>query len=67
MMNGMLARYFCKADIPLQVCKSHAGFYIGTKDENGMPFTRESLQYWETHAVAQDALDTGMWTQKREL
>jgi len=65
-MNGMLAKRFCKVTLPLQVCKSYAGFYIGTMEE-GMPYSRESVDYWETHGLAQAALDSGNWTQKMSL
>lgn len=29
---------------PLQVCKSRAGFYLGTYDADGLPFSRESQE-----------------------
>lgn len=49
---------------PLEVCKSAAGFYIGTRDEEGMPFTRESCEYWCKQEMAEKALVKGLWTQK---
>ena len=47
----------------IQVLKSHAGFYIGTCDDDG-PFTRESLEYWPSRDQAIAALEAGDWTQK---
>lgn len=65
-MNGKLAKHFCRKELPLQVCKSYAGFYIGTM-EHEEPFTRESMEYFTTHEEAQHALDTGEWSQKQSL
>lgn len=64
-MNGKLAK-LCGEELPIQVCRSYAGFYIGTL-QNGMPFSRESIQYWETSELAKQALDSGIWTQKQTL
>lgn len=61
--KGMLAAAAGKA-FPLQVCKSAAGFYIGTLNEEGEPFTRESREYWPRQELAQTALVKGLWTQK---
>lgn len=65
-MNGRLAEHFCGVSLPLQVLKSAAGFYIGTL-QDGMPFTRESVEYFPTEEIAQAALSDGKWTQKRSL
>lgn len=59
---GVLAAAAGRA-FPLAVCKSAAGYYLGTYDE-GVPFSRESQQYWTTAATAQVALTTGAWTQR---
>mgnify|MGYP000403812395 CR=1 FL=1 len=48
--------------LPLEIQKSNAGFYIGTFDRG--PVSRESVEYWPTHELAQTALETGNWTQK---
>lgn len=48
--------------IPLQVCKSARGFYIGTWNEEG-PVSRESKEYWPKAELAQTALLNGQWTQ----
>lgn len=49
--------------LPLQVLQSRAGFYLGT-EHCGMPFSRESEEYWPTEAAARAAMKTGCWTQK---
>lgn len=67
---GKLARHFFNVGLPLQVLKSNAGYYIGTtQEESGwaMPFTRESIEYFQTEDAAVTALETGRWTQKRSL
>ncbi len=62
--TGQLAEAWCKKILPLCVMKSYAGYYIGTVNEDGMPCSRESNEYFRSEANAQDALDTGSWTQK---
>lgn len=47
---------------PLQVLKSHRGFYLGTVDDKGMPFSRESSEYFRSHKAAESALNSGKWT-----
>lgn len=61
---GALAMAYCKMRLPLQVCRSGAGFYIGTCSETEGPISRESNEHWETEAGAEDALRTGEWSQK---
>lgn len=66
--NGLMARQ-CGRELPIEVLKSAAGFYLGTFVHNddydsGGPFSRESMEYWPTRELAQEALDTGDWTQK---
>ncbi len=63
--TGMLAEFWCKKVLPLTVLKSAAGFYIGTLDEDGLPCSRESNQYFATEEKAQKALTDGGWTQKQ--
>ena len=50
--------------LPLQICKSAAGFYLGTTDADGAPFSRESVEYWPRREQADRALTAGRWTQK---
>ena len=60
---GCLAKAICNLSLPLEVLQSARGFYLGTADQDG-PCTRESVQYWSSEADAQEALATGMWTQR---
>jgi hypothetical protein len=61
---GKLAKQ-CGMDLPLRVMQSGAGHYIGTQDEDGMPFSRESQDYFPSREAAAEALETGRWTQKQ--
>jgi hypothetical protein len=60
---GQLALEVCRVRLPLQVCQSQAGFYIGTWDEFG-PYSRESVEYFKTRKKADEAFATGNWTQR---
>lgn len=51
---------------PLEILESGAGFYIGTSND-GMPYTRESVQYWRTRDKAEKAKTAGLWTQRSNL
>lgn len=62
---GRLAAEFGKRRLPLEVCKSAAGFYLGTREENGAPFSRESKEYWPTRQEAERALTLRIWSQRR--
>jgi hypothetical protein len=66
--KGFLARTYGGEDLPLEVCESAAGYYIGTK-QDGEPFTRESAEYWPTRTEAEAALRRGRpaWTQRLNL
>lgn len=61
--RGKLAQETGKS-FPLQICRSAAGYYIGTRNEDGLPYSRESHEYWRSAANAQTALERGQWTQK---
>lgn len=51
--------------LPLQVCRSAAGFYIGTlSSDSSYPMSRESVEYYRTFDEADSALLNGTWTQK---
>lgn len=63
---GKLAEAHCGVCLPLQVCQSANGYYIGTYDEEG-PCSRESVEYFSTREKAQQALDSGDWTQREYL
>lgn len=47
----------CGVKLKLQICRSPAGYYIGTLCECG-PYSRES-GYYPTHEAAEDALVQG--------
>jgi hypothetical protein len=64
---GWAAAEFAGRRLPLQVCESAEGFYLGTREENGEPFTRESKEYWPTRQEANYALTSGDWTQRLYL
>ncbi len=59
---GELALACCGKKMPVEVMRSHAGFYLGTSD-NTAPLSRESIEYWRTRGEAEDALRDGNWTQ----
>lgn len=40
------------------------GFYIGTKENDDKPFSRESKELFQTREEADTALATGTWTQR---
>lgn len=63
--QGMLAREAGKC-FPLEACHSYRGYYIGTLND-GMPYTRESQEYWKKSEQATEALKKGTWTQKPNL
>lgn len=65
MKYGKLAKNYCGVELPLQVLKNQAGYYIGTFDEDG-PCSRESVEYFPTKEAALAALETGKWTQWTE-
>jgi len=60
---GRLAYVICKQRLELQVLHAHAGYYIGTLDE-GLPCSRESVDYYPTKDDAFKALKEDTWTQK---
>lgn len=63
MKVGQIALKWCKVSLPLMVCKSAAGFYIGTM-QNGEPMSRESVEYYATREKAEYALANDTWTQR---
>jgi len=60
---GFLASQIGK-HLPLTILNSRAGFYIGTK-ESGVPCSRESAEYFSSASDADNALRSGVWTQKQ--
>lgn len=51
-------------ELPLKVMRSPAGFYLGTS-QDGMPMSRESVEYFQSQGAADEALATGKWTQRQ--
>ncbi|WP_186207403.1 hypothetical protein [Burkholderia gladioli] len=60
---GLLAQIYAGMDLPLQVLRSAAGYYIGTAHA-GESVSRESHEYFTTHAAAADALANDSWHQR---
>ena len=62
---GHLAKSILGETLPLQVCRSANGHYLGTLDEEmGCPNTRESNEYFASYEEAAEALATGEWSQR---
>lgn len=51
----------CETPMPVQVCQSAAGYYIGRWCDYCGPWERLSMSYWPTRDEAQRALDEGGW------
>lgn len=67
--NGKLA-HEAGFDLPLQPLHSHGGWYLGTFSDDDSafgPVSRESVEYFDTHEAALQALQNGTWTQRCEL
>ena len=45
MVRRSVLDFFIDKRLPLQVCESRAGFYIGTLNQDGTPCSRESVEY----------------------
>ncbi|MDR6680213.1 hypothetical protein [Pseudomonas oryzihabitans] len=54
--------YDADNNYPLQVLQSRRGFYLGTLDDEGLPFSRESAEYFRSQKAAERALNSGKWT-----
>ena len=62
-MIGKLAKEILGVELPVTVLESRAGFYLGTQD-NGVPVSRESEEYFADRNVAETALRSGKFTQR---
>lgn len=51
----------CNRDMPVKVCMSGAGYYIGQSCNMCGPFNRLSYDYYRTREEAQKLLETGKW------
>ena len=54
----------CGTFLPLKVCMSGAGYYIGTFCPRCGPYSRESLHYYPSQEVAQQHLDNNTWERR---
>jgi hypothetical protein len=55
--TGHLAHTFGSMSLPLEAMPSAADYYLGTRDQDGMPYSRESEECWKPHEDAEAALD----------
>jgi len=62
-MFGKLAKATAGVNLPLVVLESHSGFYLGTAMK-GIPFSRESEEYFAQRSSAEAALKSGNFTQR---
>ncbi len=60
--SGRIAHEFGEG-LPIEIIEGDVGFYLGTRDD-GLPFSRESEEYFATRELARPALSTGRWTQR---
>jgi hypothetical protein len=51
----------CKRPMPIKVCMSGAGYYIGQYCNRCGPYNRLSYNYYQTQEEAQKLLETGKW------
>lgn len=61
---GMIAMSIGQMCLPVTPLYSEKGFYIGTKNQSGEPYTRESVEYYQTQLLAIKALSENTWTQR---
>ena len=54
----------CGANMPVKVCMSGAGFYIGQWCNNCGPWNRLSYDYYPTQEAAQTLLDNDTWKRR---
>ena len=65
--TGYLARKFGGVSLPLQVLPSPVGYYLGTLDRDGAPYSQESEEYWKSREESEAALNDPCplaWTQR---
>jgi hypothetical protein len=61
---GILASEAGYTGLPIVVCRSQRGFYLGTVSDQG-PVSRESKEYFDDESSAREALEQGTWTQRK--
>jgi hypothetical protein len=54
----------CGKKLEIRVCKSAAGYYIGTTCPNCGPYSRESVLYWPMYDEAKAALESNNWKRR---
>jgi hypothetical protein len=54
----------CGEKMPVKVCLSGAGYYIGQWCNQCGPFNRLSVDYYGTKQLAQESLDSGKWRRR---
>ena len=64
---GKLAKSILGEEFKLQVLHSRAGFYIGTRNEDNAPVSRESAEYFQDEKQANGALISENWTQRLDI
>jgi hypothetical protein len=63
---GEIALVLTNSKLRLRVCRSAAGYFIGTfRSDLAVPISRESNEYYRTFDEAQTALEEGTWTQNK--
>lgn len=62
---GYLAEKYCNQVLPLVALDAgYRSYYVGTYSSSEGPFSRESVEYWDTRDEAEAALLSGNWTQR---
>lgn len=54
----------CGSKLPIRVCLSGAGYYIGQFCDHCGPYSRLSYDYYPTHEVAQKHLNADDWKRR---
>ena len=61
---GKVAHVYGGRVLRCRVCKSAAGWYIGTYDHDGSAYSRESVEYWQDEGQAEFHMGLRLWTQR---
>lgn len=64
--DTMTDQEFDPAELPVRVCQSMAGYYIGQMEPGGAPYSRLSDCYYPTRKAAEVALKAGFPTGRME-
>lgn len=63
-VRGVLAARFGYL-LPIRILSSNRGYYVGTFSETHGAISRESVEYYPTQRLAEEAFRKGTWTQRR--